>query len=119
MMTKNDIRTFDDLIRFATFRAKKSLKRNDPWAMAYWMETKAFADMGKTVVTHAPILDWVHIASQAARLAREALVAGNTVQAALWYSRAKWYVIMGRNNGIVMNPMVTGVNKNVFKGIPA
>lgn len=111
MMTKNDIRTFDDLIRFSDFRAKKSLKRNDPWAMAYWMETKAFAVMGKGV---SPITDWVDIAQRAASLARFAHTSGRHLNAALWYSRAKWYVIMGRNNGVTMNPRVTGVNKTVF-----
>lgn len=113
-MIKNDIRTFDDLIRFATFRAKKSLKRNDPWAMAYWKETLAFAVAGKKV---APVMDmdWVYVAKAAAELAREDFAAGRATQAALWYSRAKWYVIMGRNNGVVMNPRVTGVNKSVFQ----
>lgn len=112
MMTKNDIRTFDDLVKFAKFRAKNSLKRNDPWAMAYWKATQVFAETGREV---APVLDWIHVAKLSAKLSREFYEAGDTIQAALWYSRAKWYVIMGRNNGVVMNPRITGVNKKVFQ----
>lgn len=115
-MTKHDVRSFKDLVRFSKQRAAGSLRRNDPWAMAYWKATLNFALQGLEV---SPITDWVSIAKECIRLARAEVAAGSHVQAALWYSRAKWYVIMGRNNGVVMNPKVTGVNGSVFREISA
>lgn len=116
MMTKNDVRTFGDLAEFASVRATGSLRRNDPWAMAYWKETEKFAK--GMLKLGGGIPDWAHAASLAARRATLESKAGNDIESALCYSRAKWFVIMGRNNGVVMNPKITGVNHSVFEEMP-
>jgi outer membrane protein assembly factor BamD (BamD/ComL family) len=111
-MTKSTIRTFTELAEYAKARAAKSLARNDPWAFAYWRETQAFAENFWSTFPKAKLATHVQ---QAVRLARRHMADGHTTQAALWYSRAKWFVILARNNGMVMNPRTTGVNMSVFK----
>lgn len=112
-MTKSAIRTFAELSEYAKARAARSLARNDPWAYAYWRETQAFAENWCSY----PKARMAEHAQEAVMLARQQMAAGHTTQAALWYSRAKWFVILARNNGIVMNPRATGVNMSVFKEI--
>jgi hypothetical protein len=108
-MTKNDVKTYGDLINYAEERARDSLQRNDPLAVAYWRESAAWADE-KISEGHRPWPpDYDEIRSyveEAQQLTEE----GRYMDGALFYSRAKWLVIMGRNNGFVMNPEKTGVN---------
>lgn len=109
MVTKNGVRTFADLIRYSEERATRSLKRNDPIAMAYWQESGKWARQwdGSNILENAEELPtWCRHFLRCAK----SLLRREPMQAALNYSRAKWLVIMGRNRGIVMSPKETGVN---------
>jgi len=123
---KNEIKDFGPLMEYARGRAAKSLKRNDPWAWAYWQETAHWAEL---VITNGRMEydDSVNCLSlrhpekgdpkklyeytQFLVKVTEGHVAKfEFAQAARSYSRAKWIVILARNNGWKMDPKKTGVN---------
>lgn len=106
-MLKTDIETFANLQDYARQRAAVSLIRNDPIAHAYWRETEIWAVEQEG---HEPesLVAWVTRAHHFADEAKKR--AARPMEAALFYSRAKWIVILGRNNGIKMPPADTGVN---------
>jgi hypothetical protein len=96
-MKKSDVKTWADLKRFAKMRARKSLRRNDPLAYAYWDETWSFAN----TYQHTDI-DPVVLRIQARDIAgtvQDFVATGDTLRAAFQYSRVKWFTILGRNNG--------------------
>lgn len=114
-MTKTDVRSFEDLVAFSQERATGSLRRNDPIAWSYWRETgKWAAGLGKSDVLERPegLPGWCQ---EYVRLARLAAGRDDFMVAALEYSRAKWFVIISRNLGIIMNSSKTGVNLGWLK----
>lgn len=125
-MKKNEIRSFAGLMEYARNRANRSLKRNDPWAWAYWQETAAWAEL---VISNGRLEydDSVNCLSLEhpekrdpeklyeytrflVQVAEGHVGKGEYAQAARSYSRAKWVVILARNNGWKMDPKKTGVN---------
>lgn len=113
-MKKADIKSFSQLASYAAMRAAASLKRNDPWAMTYWKKTEEFArDMSRALLP-SRISDWLAWIKECLQYVNIDMNRCDLVSAALWYSRAKWHVILARNNGFVMNPRVTGVSPKVF-----
>lgn len=107
-MDRKALRTFSDVERYAHRRAERSVRRNDPVAAAYWLETAAFAGEFSSKIADDP--DWAWYAGQFAEKAKHLSLKHQWMSAALWYSRAKWCVILGRNNGARMDPRRTGVN---------
>jgi hypothetical protein len=114
-MTKNDVKTFGQLAVLARERAARSLRRNDPIAWAYWRETEKFAGLWPPNSTPDNPVDWVRSAKAFAEAARRELETGRPMDAALLYSRAKWVVILARNNGVTMSPKRTLVNMDWAK----
>jgi hypothetical protein len=108
MLEKSDLRTWEALVVYARVRAAKSLKRNDPVAWGYWKETEDFAKSFQKA--YAKPDSWKMGAFDCVQKAKQELKEGGYMRAALWYSRAKWFVILSRANGIVMDPKKTGVN---------
>lgn len=107
--SKGGVKTFADLEAFAASRAERSFRRNDPVAMGYWLETRAWAS---TMGASSSALTGRSNAVELCRGRVEAaLREPRPMAAAMLYSRAKWVVIMARNNGVVMTPAETGVNK--------
>lgn len=104
-MTRSDVRTLPALLQYARGRAKRSLDRNDPIAYAYWTETESF--FRGCLSRYKNPSTWREAATACASRARET---GAPMEAALWYSRAKWFVILGRNIGLSMSPKETVVN---------
>jgi len=136
-MKKDDVTSFSRLVEFARERAVRSLKRNDPWAWAYWRETEAWAArvISKMEVTGDPdkdrefvyfqfVFSNLHTAERSqeehdklygftrflVEAAQALLAKGEITLAARTYSRAKWLVIIARNTGWTMPPEKTGVN---------
>jgi len=105
---KKALKTWDAIVLHAQERAKKSLKRKDPIAWAYWQQTEQFAKSCSSSYVDPGI--WPMAASGCVHQAKEEIKKKNFMIAALWYSRAKWFVIIARANGIVMDPAKTGVN---------
>jgi len=105
---KRDLKSWEAIISHAQVRAKGSLKRNDPIAFAYWKETEAFAV--QCAVSYKSPKMWHMGAFDCVQKAKQSLGQKDYMRSALWYSRAKWFVILARANGIVMNPRKTGVN---------
>lgn len=107
-MQKADLKTWAKVVLHARIRARRSLKRKDPVAFAYWRETEKFAALYQDVV---PNHDWL---TDTAKLqvegAKNLFRAGRFMEGAIWYSRAKWCVIIARANGWSMDPKKTGVN---------
>jgi len=105
---KRTIKDMSDLCEYASRRAAKSARRNDPVAWAYWNETSAWA-RGNVRVRYdeALILERAH---EQVGIAVEDSAAGRFWEAALAYSRAKWMVTIGRNLGFRLAPKRTGVN---------
>lgn len=113
-MQKADLRSWNKVILFSRVRAKKSLKRKDPIAWAYWQETERFAKA--CAVSYAKPGMWQMGAFDCVQKAKQDLENKNFMNAALWYSRAKWFVIIARANGMVMDPKKTGVNLSWLEG---
>lgn len=113
-MGKSDLRTWEAVIRHARERAKGSLKRKDPIAWAYWCETEVFANSCAVSYRHPG--SWHMGAFDCVQKAKMELKNHGFMKAALWYSRAKWFVIVARANGMVMNPRKTGVNLKWLSG---
>lgn len=107
-MGKGSLKSWEAVILHARIRARKSLKRNDPIAWGYWRETEFFARSCAKSYRHPG--SWHMGAFDCVQKAKSELANGRFMQAALWYSRAKWFVIVARANGMVMNPRKTGVN---------
>lgn len=117
-MTKLDVRTFEQLSALAHCRMMGSLERNDPVAAAYWGETREWArSLPARTASHwlerPDAVGWARLLVDAAK------TGGSPMERAILYSRAKWVVIMARNNGVVMSPSKTGVNMKSFRGIIA
>jgi hypothetical protein len=111
-MQKSDIKTFQDLVDYAALRAKNSVRRNDPVAWAYWRETCMWAAQRASLEKRdgeADRLELVGCAKANVRIAKSKAKAGDFSEAARHYSRAKWFVIIGRNRGHVMSAKETGV----------
>lgn len=108
MLEKSDLRTWEAIVVYSRVRAAKSLKRNDPIAWAYWKETESFAKSFQAAYSKPE--SWKMGAFDCVQKAKLAKAHGDFMESALWYSRAKWFVILGRANGIVMDPKKTGVN---------
>lgn len=104
-MTRKDVRTLPALLRYAGARASRSLDRNDPIAHAYWRETESF--FRGCLPRYENPSTWREAAVACAARARGTAA---PMEAALWYSRAKWFVILARNRGLRMGPKSTGVN---------
>lgn len=115
MTTKRDLKTWDAVVAYAATRAKRSLKRKDPVAWAYWVETEIFARKAAASYAHAG--SWQMGAFDCVGKAKQSIQAGRFMEAALWYSRAKWFVIVARANGMVMDPKKTGVNLAWLKAV--
>lgn len=95
-MKKSDVKTWADLRRFAKLRARKSLRRNDPIAYAYWDQTWSFAKVyGSTDID--PKILRIQAADVAATIPGY-VATGDALGAAFQYSRVKWFTILGRNN---------------------
>lgn len=107
-LEKTDLRTWEAIVVYARVRAQKSLKRNDPIAWGYWKETESFAKSFQAA--YAKPDSWKMGAFDCVQKAKLAKDRCKPMEAALWYSRAKWFVILSRANGIVMDPKKTGVN---------
>lgn len=105
---KATLKSWEAIIEYARERAQKSLKRKDPIAFAYWRETELFAEDSARM--YRDPATWAFAASECVLVAKGHLETQDFMKAALWYSRAKWFVIIGRANGMVMNPKKTGVN---------
>lgn len=115
-MSKGDVRTFRDLAAYARERWARSVRRNDPVAACYWKETEHFAE----ATGDGDMSRWASRARMCAGMAEDLHRAGQWMLAAIWYSRAKWFVILGRNNGLKMSPAATGVNLRWLReGVPA
>ena len=114
-MTKSGIKDYSDLAGYALGRAGASLRRNDPWAMVYWKKTEEFARSMSSDPIPTDFSGWMRGIRTCLQCLRVHLKSGDPVEAALWSSRAKWPVIRARNNGIVMNPRLTGVSPAVFR----
>lgn len=108
MATKKDLKSWRDVWNYAEQRAHRSMKRKDPIAWAYWVETQRFA--AKFAVSYKSPNSWLMGAYDCVVQAKLAIGRGVFMEGALWYSRAKWFVIIARANGFVMNPKKTGVN---------
>ena len=104
---KANLKSWEAIVAYARIRAARSRKRNDPIAWAYWKETEAFADH-QAATSHKTLK--LETIGGCIMKAEESLAQKDYMKAALWYSRAKWFVILARANGIVMNPRKTGVN---------
>lgn len=116
-MEKKGLKTWDAVVLHAQERGKKSLKRKDPIAWAYWQETEQFAKSCASSYANPGM--WQMGAFDCVQKAKEMLKKRNFMNAALWYSRAKWFVIVARANGMVMDPKKTGVNLSwLEKGVP-
>lgn len=134
-MKKEKVRTFGGLVEYAKERALGSLRRNDPWAWAYWKETAAWAEL---VIVNGRLefddsvncLNLEHpekgdpkklyeYTSFLVKVAAGHVGKGEYMQAARAYSRAKWIVILARNNGWKMDPKKTGVNLDWLRGFEA
>lgn len=98
----------EDLARYARERARRSAKRNGVLEWAYWRETASWAE--RAMYQDDDDADYRILAARWAHAARECAAEGNFLLAARNYSRAKWYVILARNNGLKMSTEVTGVN---------
>jgi len=113
--TKKDISSFEQLAAFAGARAHQSLRRNDPWAWAYWFETRSWALrvnlVGPFISSRA---EWLSFIQSNLQEAGKKLASRDWSHAARAYSRAKWCVIMARNLGFKMNPRETGVTPSMF-----
>lgn len=107
-MPKADLRIWEAVAVHARERAAKSLRRNDPIAWAYWRETEAFAN--SCSFSYRSPGSWQMGAFDCVQKAKAELERGAFMKAALWYSRAKWFVIVARANGMKMDPKKTGVN---------
>lgn len=107
-MKKSAVKTFGQLRRYAQERALRSARRNDPIAWAYWQETASFAGIHQSIEFTLPELV-TQIGIQIG-LVKQHAKDGFSLEAAYAYSRAKWFVILGRNNGFVMSPKLLGVN---------
>ena len=112
MVTKSDVKTFAELEQYATGRAARSLKRNDPIAWAYWQETYRWAAGQRKNTPKLTDREWIQ--SECSMYTGEAFFHWNknheAMKAAIAYAHAKWIVILARNNGIKMPPADTGVN---------
>jgi hypothetical protein len=108
MLEKSDLRTWEAIVVYARVRAAQSLKRNDPIAWAYWKETETFSKSAPAAYSKPD--SWKMGAFDCVQKAKLAKARSSPMESALWYSRAKWFVILARANGIVMDPKKTGVN---------
>jgi len=113
--TKKDVSSFEQLAAFAGARAQQSLRRNDPWAWAYWRETRSWA---LRVPLAAPCIRsrkvWLSCIQMHLKEAELKVAHSDWSHAARAYSRAKWCVIMARNLGFKMSPRETGVTPSIF-----
>lgn len=113
-MEKKDLRNWDKVVLYARARAAGSLRRKDPIAFAYWKETERFAlRVGGNMRSAKP--RWTRAmfergAHACVVMAKQYSRSGHFMTGALWYSRAKWYVIVARANGWKMDPRKTTVN---------
>lgn len=114
-MGKRELKSWQAVILYAKVRAAKSLRRKDPIAWAYWQETMLFAKACSVSYLHCG--SWQMGAFDCVQKAKQELECRNYMKAALWYSRAKWFVIVARANGMVMNPRRTGVNLSWLKNV--
>lgn len=106
-MEKRDLKSWEAVVAHARERGLRSLKRKDPIACAYWKETSRYAlRMAGQVRTHD---QFIGEARRCVAFAK-AYWKDDYMHAALWYSRAKWNVIVARAKGWIMNPKETGVN---------
>lgn len=107
-MDKSDLKSWNTVIAYARERGRGSLRRKDPIACAYWKETVKYAlRMSETVTTRD---EFVGEARRCVQFAKDYWKAGDFMHSALWYSRAKWNVIVARAKGWTMGPKDTGVN---------
>ena len=115
--TKKDVGDFEQLAAFADTRAARSLRRNDPWAWAYWSETRSWAlgMHGSAWWACCPRQMWLETIERLLKEANGEFVRSNWSNAARLYSRAKWCVIIARNRGFRMSPRETGVTPSMFK----
>ena len=107
-MKKSAVKSFAQLRRYAEARALGSVRRNDPMAWAYWRETASFAGVYQS--SEVKLLQLVEDICVQVGLVRQHAKDGFALEAAYAYSRAKWLVILGRNNGFRMSPRTLGVN---------
>lgn len=114
-MDKRGLKSWEAVVLYAKIRAAKSLRRKDPIAWAYWQETELFARSCSVSYRHCT--SWQMGAFDCVEKAKNELANGNYMKAALWYSRAKWFVIVARANGMVMNPRKTRVNLSWIKKV--
>lgn len=108
-MDKSSLKSWNAVAAYARERGYGSLNRGDPIACAYWKETVKYAlRMAETVTTRD---EFVGEACRCVGFAKDYWKAGGDyMHAALWYSRAKWNVIVARAKGWTMGPRDTGVN---------
>lgn len=107
-MNKRRLSSWYLVEKHAAARAAKSRKRKDPIAMAYWMETEKYArNLLYIEITRENLLER---ARDCVAMAKERFQEQKFMEGALYYSRAKWCVIIGRAKGFIMNPKTTGVN---------
>jgi len=113
-MNKTDVKDFASLETYARDRAKRSSYRNDPVAVAYWLETARWAvcnQPGYVGPFPEPLFGKLirdRIALYA-EMARAEARRGAYMPAALAYSRAKWCMFMERNNGRPVSPKRAGM----------
>lgn len=120
-MTKNSVKSFALLVKYAARRAARSLARNDPWAFAYW---KSAGEWGRLMLlaTSGEITTlegWMELARNYLSRVRQHVACECWIEAAVCYSRAKWCVIIARNQGFRMPTQLTGVSPRLFEKEPA
>jgi hypothetical protein len=98
-MTKNDVKTWAELEVFARERARKSAKRNDPWAWAYWRQTADWALIQGRFSRSLRPADLQYQLGECMFLAKASAERNEDVETARFYSRAKWCAILIRNQG--------------------
>ena len=116
-MTKDDVKGMADLAAYARERLAKSVRRNDPVAAAYWAQTERYAEGNLRWRFDGELLR--ERAREAVALAQDYWKAGEFMNAALVYAKAKWLVIIGRNLGFRMPPPATGVNLGWLRALTA
>lgn len=95
-LTRRTVKTWADLETYAEDRARRSIRRNDPIAWAYWKGAEAWAQEAPGWLSDPH--DWPAAAES---YVRSALVNREVdpTAAARSYSKAKWLRILDQNNG--------------------
>lgn len=96
-MKKADVKDWPDLVRYAEFCARRSARRGDPIAWAYWKSTGTWA----TDARESPLNDrstWAVFIKRIMSVISD-IAQHHPTEAARYYSRAKWLRIMSLNAG--------------------